>query len=185
MASNPDVVAARTGDREAFGRLYRRYARPVFLELASRVGSSQDAEDALQATFLAAWTKLPRLRRPSRFVAWLFSIARNKARDQMRGVVPRVVLVGNDVELFAARGQGEADVDGLRELVAGLKPKSRAIILLRVVEGWSAKEVAAAQGVSVSTVRRKYAEAIQHLRVGLERSKSNDKEDRRSHPVQL
>ena len=64
MAGDRDVTAARSGDREAFARLYARYARPVFLELVARVRRSQDAEDALQATFLAAWINLPRLRRP-------------------------------------------------------------------------------------------------------------------------
>ena len=67
------MLAARAGDREAFGRLYRRYSRAVFLELAARLRGRHDAEDALQATFLAAWTNLPRLRRPSRFIGWLFT----------------------------------------------------------------------------------------------------------------
>ena len=186
MAGDRDVLAARAGDTEAFARLYRRYSRPVFLELAARVQGSQDAEDALQATFLAAWVNLPRLRRPSRFVAWLFSIARNKARDQMRKATPRMVLLGNNTDLIAPRaGSENPAVDCLRELVACLRPRSRAIVLLRVVEGWTAEEVAAAQGVSASTVRRRYAEAIEHLHAGLQRSKPDGTQDRTSRRVQL
>ncbi len=186
MAGDRDVTAARAGDREAFARLYTRYARPVFLELAARVRRAQDAEDALQATFLAAWVNLPRLRRPGRFVAWLFSIARNKARDQMRRATPRMVLLGNNRDLIApSAGSENPEVDRLRDLVAGLRPESRTIVLLRVVEGWTAEEVAAAQGISASTVRRRYAEAIEHLHAGLQRSKPDDTQDRTPHRVQL
>lgn len=185
MADDRDVLAARAGDQEAFGRLYRRYSRPVFLELASRVRGRQDAEDALQATFLAAWVNLPRLRRPDRFVGWLFSIARNKARDQLRSAVPRMVLIGSSDELVGPRTGRDTEFDGLRELVAGLRPKSRAIVLLRVVEGWSAEEVAAAQGISASTVRRRYVKAIEHLRTELQRSNADDTPHRTSRRIQL
>ena len=182
MAQDSDVLAARAGDREAFGRLYRRYSRAVFLELAARLRGRHDAEDALQATFLAAWTNLPRLRRPSRFVGWLFTIARNKARDQLRRSTPRMVLVGSSDELLSPATGRETEIDGLRELVAGLQPNSRAIVLLRAVEGWSAEEVAAAHKISASSVRRCYAKAIEHLRKGLQR---DDKEHRTPRRNQL
>jgi len=185
MEADRDVRAARDGDREAFGRLYRRYSRAVFLELAARVRGRQDAEDALQATFLSAWTNLPRLRRPSRFIGWLFSIARNKANDQTRGKLPRMVLLGGSEELIAPRIDSPTEFDELRELVAGLRPKSRATVLLRAVEGWSAEEIAHAHGVSASTVRRRYADAIEHLRIGLQRSKNDDQTDRTSRRVEL
>jgi len=185
MKADRDVLAARDGDREAFARLYHRFSRAVFLELAARVRGRQDAEDALQATFLSAWTNLPRLRRTSRFVGWLFSIARNKAHDQARGTMPRMVLLGGSEELIASRADSASEFDELRDLVAGLRPKSRATVLLRAVEGWSAEEVAKAHGVSASTVRRRYADAIEHLRAGLQRSKNDEQTDRTSRRVQL
>jgi RNA polymerase sigma-70 factor (ECF subfamily) len=189
MAEDPDVLAARAGDREAFARLYRRFSRAVFLDLAARMRGRHEAEDALQATFLSAWTHLPRLRRPSRFVGWLFSIARNKARDWARdgarGGMPRMVLLGGSEELLAPRTDRPSDCDELRALVAGLRPKSRATLLLRAVEGWSAEEVAHAHGVSASTVRRRYADAIEHLRAGLEGSKTNDTTNRAARRVEL
>lgn len=184
MAGDADVVAARQGDREAFARLYRRYARPVFLDLAARVRRTQDAEDALQATFLAAWVHLPRLRRAKRFVPWLFRIARNQARDRLRRE-PRLVLLGGGEDLVAPAAADGPEVAALRRLMAGLRPKTRATVLLRVLEGWSAEEVARAHGVSASTVRRRYAKAIEHLRKGLERSEADDAKDRTSRRVVL
>ena len=185
MAVTGDVSAAMNGDRQAFARLYARYHRAVFIELVARVKRTQDAEDALQATFLAAWVNLPRLRRPQRFVAWLFRIARNKARDQMRRRQPRLVLLGDNADLIAPAPGDAPDVEALRSLVAGLQPKTRAIVLLRTVQGWSAQEIAAARGMSVASVRRHYARAIEHLRSGLERNQTDDGQDRTARRVQL
>jgi RNA polymerase sigma-70 factor (ECF subfamily) len=173
MGADADLEAAVRGDREAFARLYRRFGRAVFVDLVARLGRREDAEDALQATFLAAWTNLPRLARQDRFVPWLFRIARNKARDLARrrrlglaGLVPS--------DLIAPAPAERPEIEALRALVEGLRPKTRAIVLLRALEGWSAEEVAAAHRMSVTSVRRKYAKAIEHLRRGLERRVQDD-----------
>ncbi len=187
MAGDADVRAAIAGDREAFERLYKRYFRAVFVDLVARVRRSEDAEDALQATFLAAWMNLERLAKPERFVAWLFRIARNKARDQMRRKQTRLVLLGRSEDLIAPTAHDTPDVEALRELMSSLRTKTRAIVLLRVLEGWSAEEVAAAQGLSASTVRRRYAKALRLLRTKLAGRMKDDgrREDRASHQVGL
>lgn len=185
MAASGDIAAAAQGDTQAFARLYRAHHRPVFIELVARLRRTQDAEDALQATFLAAWTNLPKLRRHKRFVPWLFRIARNKATDQLRREQPRLVLLGDDMDRLGPAPDDGADVEALRTLVAGLQPQSRAIVLLRTVEGWTATEIAAAKGLSVSTVRRQYARAMEHLRAGLERNPKDDQGNRASRQVQL
>jgi RNA polymerase sigma-70 factor (ECF subfamily) len=175
MESDADVREAIRGDRDAFARLYERYARAVFVDLVARLRRREDAEDVLQATFLAAWTNLPRLRRPRRFSAWLFRIARNKARDRFRRDRPRLVLLRPNQDLLAPDiGDRGAELETLRELMCLLRPDTRAIVLLRALEGWSAEEVAAAHGLSVSTVRRRYTKALKHLRAGLARRTQND-----------
>lgn len=148
----------------------------MFLDLVARLRRREDAEDALQATFLSAWTQLPRLRRPERFVAWLFRIARNQARDLSRRAHPRPVLVGGGEDLIDPGVAAPPEVESLRTLMAGLKPETRAVVLLRAVEGWSTAEVAAAHGVSPSTIRRRYAKALKHLRAALAREEDHEKE---------
>jgi RNA polymerase sigma factor (sigma-70 family) len=183
MEGAVDVVAAARGDREAFGRLYRRFARPVFLDLVARLGRPEDAEDALQASFLAAWTGLPRLGRPDRFVPWLFRIARNKARDHARRRRHGLDVLPAQLPAPAQRDAPQADA--LRALLDGLHPKTKAIVLLRALEGWSAEEVAAAHRLSVATVRRRYARALEHLRAALERRSSDDSRHRAANRVRL
>jgi len=183
MDGDADLALAVRGDREAFARLYRRFSRAVFVDLMARLGRREDAEDALQACFLAAWTNLPRLAKPDRFVPWLFRIARNKARDQMRrrrlGLQP---LLSADVP--APAGRDSPEVEALRTLMDGLQPKTRAIVLLRALEGWSAEEVALAHRLSVATVRRRYARALEHLRECLER-RMHDEGNRRGAPDRI
>ena len=167
------------GDRAAFERLYVRFARPVYLALAARLGQRPDTEDALQATFLAAWEHLPRLRNPEHFAAWLFRIARNKARDRHRRPGPELVLVGGASELIARHRPDKPDEEELGQLMAQLHPRTRAIVLLRVLEGWTAEDVARAEGISASTVRRRYARALDHLRTAL-RARNHEEEQHRA-----
>jgi len=162
----PRVERAQTGDRAAFGDLHARFARPVFLTLVGLLRTREDAEDAWQVTFLAAWRHLPRLRRPERFPAWLFRIARNAAKDvaQRRRRVPSALPDPTDL---VAHPPG-APTDGLPALVAGLRPETRALVMLRAVEGWTAEDVAAAFSWSAATVRRRYARALDLLRTRLD-----------------
>jgi len=177
MVERSDVLAAMGGDKAAFGRLYERYARPVYLALAARLGQRADTEDSLQATFLAAWEHLPGLRDPERFAAWLFRIARNKARDRHRRGAPKLLLMGGASELIAPE-RSQPRQQELGRLMAQLHPRTRAIVLLRVLEGWSAKEVARAEGISAATARRRYARALTHLRNALQ-ARANHEEDKR------
>lgn len=81
------VRAARRGDRRAFDALVRVYQDPLRGFLVRRVGPAA-ADDALQETWVAAWSGLPGFTGRSRFKAWLFAIAAHKAAD-LRDAVGR------------------------------------------------------------------------------------------------
>ncbi len=166
------VRAAMGGDRAAFARLYEQYGRAVYLVLVARLPRREDAEDVLQEAFVAAWRALPRLARPDRFLPWLFRIARNKARDHhRRGGHDRLrpVRLHEAPETAAPVPAQAPEAERIRMLVERLKPGTRAIVVLRAVEGWSAEDVARIQGLHVATVRRRYARALKHLRANLQR----------------
>ncbi|MCC7138340.1 MAG: sigma-70 family RNA polymerase sigma factor [Planctomycetes bacterium] len=168
----PSLVArARAGDRAAFCDLHRRFARPVFLFLAGLLRRREDAEDAWQVAFLSAWRHLPRLREPEQFSSWLFRIARNAAHDvaERRRRWPGALPPGED--LLAAcppAGEGVADEAPVGAMLSTLEPQTRALVLLRAVQGWSAEDVGAAMSWSVATVRRRYARALSLLRARIE-----------------
>jgi RNA polymerase sigma-70 factor, ECF subfamily len=78
------IRKARTGDRAAFGELYRRYAAMVHGLLLARVPPDV-ADDLLQEVFLKAMLQLNQLRSDDHFGAWIAAIARHRAVDHQRG----------------------------------------------------------------------------------------------------
>src|SRR5579884_922643 len=96
------------GDKTAFEKLYRRYARPVFGLALRRLGDRGRAEDALQETFASVW-RSARTYSPERGpgAPWLYGVARNAIVDRTR-----------------ARSEPPADVPDEPSLDAG--PEERA-----------------------------------------------------------
>jgi RNA polymerase sigma-70 factor (ECF subfamily) len=84
-AATDEVLARRAaeGQREAFEELVRRHRGRVYA-LALRIcRNADDAEDALQETFIAAYRALPRFDRRARVSTWLYRIATNKCYDRL------------------------------------------------------------------------------------------------------
>ena len=141
------VLAARRGDREAFGELYRRFHRAVHGVVLSRVPYG-DAADLVQETFAVALERLPQLADAAAFPGWLMSIARNKAVDHLRAKKPADELV--DVAVPAPRSAEIAEVLGaLRELPEAY----RETLILRLVEGLTGPEIADQTGLAPGSVR--------------------------------
>ncbi len=76
--------ASQAGDPEAFGRLVERYQRVVCAVAYSATGDPALSEDLAQDAFVTAWRRLPELRDPARFSAWMCGIVRNLARSSRR-----------------------------------------------------------------------------------------------------
>ncbi|HEY9404094.1 MAG TPA: sigma-70 family RNA polymerase sigma factor [Pyrinomonadaceae bacterium] len=80
------IERARRGDVEAFNSLFERYADPIFSFIYRMVGQHELAEDLTQETFVRAYRKLKglQLHAGTKLSTWLFSIAKNVARESMR-----------------------------------------------------------------------------------------------------
>jgi RNA polymerase sigma-70 factor (ECF subfamily) len=169
------VDRARAGDREAFAALHGSLGAPLFLYLAGLLRRREDAEDAWQTAWLRAWTALPTLRRTDRFSPWLFRIARNAARDAARRARTRAGRPADEDLLAPETDVESGGEEEVRRLVAGLKPETRALVLLRAVHGWSPVDAAHAMGWSVATARRRYAAALSGMKARLEGTVTHDR----------
>jgi RNA polymerase sigma-70 factor, ECF subfamily len=161
------VRASQTGDTEAFGRLYQRYARMVHGILLSRVQVS-DAEDLVQDVFLRALPRLSALRDVSRFGAWLAAIARNLATDFHRRIQARAEGREDPADPAEHPASGSvsesSEATEVLECVLSLPEAYRETLILRLVEGLSGPEIAARTGLSPGSVRVNLHRGMRQLR---------------------
>lgn len=139
---------ARGGDREAFGGLYRRYARMVHGVLLARVPRSQ-VDDLVQDVFLAALARLHTLRDPAAFGGWLAAIARNRALDHHRSRRDTVEIS----EEIAAPESHDGEAARVLALIRTLPEAYRETLVLRLVEGLTGPEIAERTGLTKGSVR--------------------------------
>lgn len=172
------VLAARRGDRHAFGLLFARH-QSLLLALCRRLLRDQWlAEDATQEAAVRAMLSLDRLRDPQHFGPWLAGIGLNVCREWRRAR-PRdwwswEALVGGTAGVEPVdRGPDPADVaeermlaEHVRHAVAGLPRRQRAAVLLFYLRGLTHVETAAALGVEVGTVKTR----LYNARAGLRRA---------------
>ena len=78
------VERARSGDREAFAVLVHQVSDSLYAVAHRILRDSGLAEDALQNALVLAWRRLPKLREPDRFEAWIHRILVNACYDESR-----------------------------------------------------------------------------------------------------
>lgn len=157
------VLAARAGNRTAFGTLVRRYERSVRATCWAVLSDHNRAADAAQEAFLAAYRSLASLREPAAFAGWLMTIARNRAIRHARQRRRESPLPPN---LLAARSTEEMDFD-LLSAVAALPEQERVVVMLRYFDSHDVAAVAKILGRPVGTVTKQLSRAHDRLRRSL------------------
>jgi RNA polymerase sigma-70 factor (ECF subfamily) len=166
------VERAKSGESEAFGVLYERYASRIFRFLCAQLPDDFEAEDLTTEVFLRAWGSLRRYReRGYPFSTYLFKIARNALIDHWRktrldprhsldelGDLPARVLEPGELVI---RAQDRQD---LRKVLAGLREDYRLVLVLRFINGLSPLEVSHVMGRSEGAVRVLQHRALKALR---------------------
>jgi RNA polymerase sigma-70 factor, ECF subfamily len=161
------VGAARDGDRDAFGRLYDRYARMVHGILLARV-PPREVDDLVQEVFLSALRQLHSLRDLSRFGAWLGAITRNRANDYFRKAIPHEKVTDpvseSPAESRTTNDAAEQEAAVILAVVRELPESYREPLILRLVEGMTGPEIAARTGLTHGSVRVNLCRGMQLLR---------------------
>lgn len=163
------VERARRGDAEAFDAITRAGIDRSFRLAMAILRSEPDARDAVQDAYLAAWRRLPSLREPDRFEAWLDRILVNACRMQLRhGRVVRLREVPvNDVFDRGQPGRASevdttdhvADVELVRAALGRLEPDERIVVVLHHLEDRPVAEIASVLGIPEGTVKWRLHEA--------------------------
>jgi len=155
-----------------FQALVEAHARAVAAFLRGMLGPD-DAEDALQETFVAALRAYPRFDGANPR-AWLLTIARRKAIDEGRSAARRPVALAEPDLVAAEDSEPAADAERLWSAVGELPPKQRAAVVLRFAADLRYREIGEAMETSEEAARRSVHEGIKNLRT---RSTTTDLEE--------
>jgi len=179
-----DMERLAAGHDAALNDLMERHAAPVFRFLCRMLGNEDDANDLAQETFVRVFQARARFRTSEKFSAWLFTIAANLARNQIRwrrrrpnvsldaeagiaeeplaNALPATDVAPNEQALASERGAA------VRDAVSKLPPDLREAIVLCEWEEKSVAEAAAILDATPKTIESRLYRARQHLRKQLQ-----------------
>jgi len=175
------VDRLRAGEHDAFNELVRRFHGPVFRLALRLLRNRDDAQEAAQESFLAAYQAIADYEARASLQTWLLSIAYRKAVDRLRRRRQTPLNLGalDDAALLRIAGsvQGLTDWDAspeqrydqgqvrqrLREALARLPVESQVVFELRDVQGLSSRDAAQVLGIAEGTLRVRLHRVRQYL----------------------
>lgn len=161
---------AKHGDEQAFIRIVEHYYPRCLRFARNMIGSEQDAEEAVQDTFVRVHDNLSRFREDARFDPWLFRILANRCRTLMaRNRRHQSVIEYGEIPVTAsAEHEIGADwAEEVRLVLDSLPVEQREAFLLRHVEDLSYEDIAAMTGANLSALRMRVKRACDTLRARL------------------
>ena len=173
---------ARKGDASAFRRIVDRYEGAVAATVIAMLGPGDEADDVGQETFIRLHGALREFRGDSSLRTYLTRIATNLSLNTVRGRARRWRRFVSREEA-EARGEVQADGEGagdlrddveaaerrerVRQAVRRLPPRQRAVVVLRMMEGYSTRETAGILGIAEGTVMSRLHRAMGALEADL------------------
>lgn len=177
------VSLAVSDDRDAFGEIVRRWERKIFALCFGMLGREDDARDAAQEAFIAAYKNLANFRGEARVSSWLHRIAVNQCLTTKRRQKTRSEDFiddgdGSEERIFVAAAryspaneaeQGER-LKIIRQAVGALPTDLRQVIVMKEFEQMTFQEISETLEVPLSTVKSRLYTALKQLRMRLERT---------------
>jgi RNA polymerase sigma-70 factor (ECF subfamily) len=169
MSDGDGELVARTldGDLDAYARLMARYRDSFGAYAMHMLGTREDAQEAMQDSFVRAYRGLAGCRQPERFAAWLFRIVVNRCRTMQRRLRRNRRFTEPLPDAVPANGDPVASLEWREEIARALlqlRPHYREAFLLRYVSGLEYEEMAALTSAKPATLRMRVKRASDQLR---------------------
>jgi RNA polymerase sigma-70 factor, ECF subfamily len=170
------TALAEAPSADATRQLYERHSSRIFGFCLSRLGSREEAEDAVQTTFLNVQRGLGRGVVPEYELAWLFKIAQNVCHNRHQSARRRGrVEAAHDLDalqdVIASPDRSPAvSLAELTQALGAIPTRQRRALLLREFQGYSYEEIASELGISVAAVETLLFRARRAIAQQLEQS---------------
>jgi RNA polymerase sigma-70 factor (ECF subfamily) len=189
------MARVASGDQLAFATVYDRHAQVLYGAVMRYLGDSAASEDVLQETFLTVWTRSESYAAEAgSLIAWLLTIARNRAIDRLRATSRKPMTVGfatgssageeDDLERLLSTGRPVGSADAaeepsdfaerrwiravVRTAVQEMPEPERRALELAYDDGLTQAEIAERLGWPIGTVKTRTKRALLRLREMLE-----------------
>jgi RNA polymerase sigma-70 factor (ECF subfamily) len=177
------VELAVSEDPNAFGEIVRRWERKIFALCFGMLGREDDAGDAAQEAFIAAYRNLPNFRGDAKVSSWLHRIAvnqcltlkrRQKSRpedrlDEENGEADRVFRAAPHYSPARATETVER-TNLVRTAIGALPVDLRQVVVMKEFEEMTFQEISETLDLPLSTVKSRLYTALRQLRMKLERT---------------
>lgn len=182
--SSDDQLIARTlsGETDAFSLLVKRWERPIYGLTLRMLGRDEDARDACQEAFIAAFRNLSKFRGDAKFSSWIYRIALNACHARLRSKQDVSISIdeedesGKKKELVDLQSEGlterlsrDQTSDIVRKALQSLPPEMRQVIVMKEYEEMTFAEIAEVLQIPVSTVKSRLYTGLQQMRARLEK----------------
>jgi RNA polymerase sigma-70 factor (ECF subfamily) len=170
MEYNEKAVIERchSGDTQAFGLLYDRHVKTIYNFIYYKTFHKETAEDLTSETFFKALKNIQSVDSNRSFISWLYKVAQNTVLDHFR-----TRRKSEDIDDFwdikdetdiAAEAHIAGNIEELKKHLKTLPTHERDLILMRVWQDMSYKEIAEVLGKSEASCKMMYSRTIAKLR---------------------
>lgn len=183
LADEQLVELAISEDPDAFGEIVRRWERKIFALCFGMLTREDEARDAAQETFIAAYRNIGRFRGEAKVSSWLHRIAVNqcltvKRRQKTRSEEFLDDEAGESERIFVAparlspgnKAEQTERLNVVRQAVSALPVDLRQVVVMKEFEEMTFQEISETLELPLSTVKSRLYTALKQLRLRLERS---------------
>jgi RNA polymerase sigma-70 factor, ECF subfamily len=170
------------GEEEAFSQIVKAWEGKIYSFAWRMLGNREDAQDAVQETFLSVFKSIRNLRDPALFASWLYRIALNHCRSRRRSrstdlsLSEQIFESNGDEEGFSASfpaaprgGDALETIDIIRKALTGLSEDHRTAIVLKEYVGLSLEEIASVMECPLSTAKSRLYHGLRDVQRNLKR----------------
>ena len=160
----------RKNSDAGFSLLFDKYHKRLYFHIRRMVVLHQDADDALQNTFIKVWNNFGKFRNDSSIYTWLYRIASNEAIAIIKKRKKESGLSLDELgELFASSAEGDKWFDGdeaqkkLRNAILKLPDKQKLVFSLKYYEEMGYEEMSRVLKTSVGALKASYHHAVKKI----------------------